>query len=249
MSAAAGRTLIALVAVATAVVWLLLGELPWPARAYTTFLLAPLPALLLLQARLVRQIPEDAEREAIYISSAASVWILAGLAMLAARFGGITRLELRAVSLPPGPLLTAAALTTAAGLAIMGAGRLLRVRESALVDYLIPESTPEKIAYTGLSVTAGIGEELVFRSFLIAALLTATGSLAAAVAISVAIFALAHAYQGVAGTIRVALLGLVLTAPFLLTGSVYPSMIAHTVLDLIAGLALADWLRGADGPA
>lgn len=230
--------------IVTAVVWVLLQPLAWPARALTTFLIAPLPALMILQARLLDRIPEDAEREAVYVSSAASIWILAALAMLAARFSGFTRIGLRTVPLPPDELLLATGLTIAAGLAVMAAGRVLRVPESALVDFLIPESTAEKIAFTGLSISAGIGEELVFRSFLIAALLTASGSLPAAVAISVAVFALSHAYQGISGVVRVALLGLVLTAPYLLTGSVYPSMIAHGVLDLIAGIALADWLRG-----
>ena len=86
----------------------------------------------------------------------------------------------------------------------------------------------------------------MFRGFLIPALHLATGSMAAAVSISVAAFAVTHAYQGVSGVLRVAVLGLILTAPFVLTGSVYPGMIAHTVLDLLAGLVLADWLRGQD---
>ncbi len=68
-----------------------------------------------------------------------------------------------------------------------------------------------------------------------------------AVWVSVAAFAVTHTYQGVLGVVRVAILGLILTAPFLITGSVYPSMIAHATLDLLAGLVLADWLQ--TGPA
>jgi membrane protease YdiL (CAAX protease family) len=226
-----------------AVLWLLLDGLAWPARALTTFLLGPLPVLLLLQARIAHQIPEEAEREAIYTSSALSVWVLAALAMLAARFSGMSRELLRLESIPGDTLLLAAGLTTLAGIGIMAAGKLVRVPESALVDYLIPRTASEKIAFTGLSLSAGIAEELVFRSFLIGALATATGSLATAVAISVAAFAVSHAYQGVVGVLRVVLLGVVLTAPFLLTGSVYPSMVAHAALDILAGLVLADWLR------
>jgi membrane protease YdiL (CAAX protease family) len=127
----------------------------------------------------------------------------------------------------------------------MALGKLIRAPETALLDYLIPRSSHEKIAFAGLSLSAGIAEELVFRSFLIAALEQATGSLGVAVGVSVAVFAISHSYQGIAGLIRVALLGLVLTAPFLLTGSVYPAMAAHAALDLLAGLVLADWLRSA----
>lgn len=247
MSAQVGRAMGLLALVFTLGIWLSLGGLPWPARALTTFLLGPLPALMLLQARLVDELPTDAEREAVYFSSAFSIWVLAALAMLAARHSGLTRGDLRIVPLSVPVLLGAAGLTTLVGLGIMAAGRALRVPESALVDYLIPRSTPEKIAFTGLSVSAGIAEELVFRSFLITVLALASGSMVVAVAVSVAAFAVSHAYQGVVGVLRVAALGLVLTAPFLLTGSIFPSMIAHAVLDLLAGLVLADWLQSGHG--
>ena len=241
-----GRLLGIAVVVVTGVLWLLLDGLAWPARAFTTFLLGPLPALLLLQTRMIDRLPDEAEREAVYVSSAVSVWVLAGLAMLAARFSDLSRITLRLTDLPAGTLLGAAALTVVAGLGIMAAGKLVRVPESALVDYLIPRTGSERIAFAGLSVSAGIAEELVFRSFLIPAVTLASGSLVVGVVVSVGAFALAHTYQGLVGVARVAVLGLVLTAPFLLTGSVYPSMIAHTVLDLLAGLVLADWLRDSE---
>lgn len=238
-----GRAIGLLVVVVTAGIWLSLYRLDWPARTLTTFLLGPLPALMLVQAQLLDQLPTDAEREGVYFSSAFSVWVLAALAMLAARYSGFTRTELRIETLSVAVLLGSAGLTTLAGLAVMAVGRALHVPESALVDYLIPRSPTEKIAYVGLSLSAGIAEELVFRSFLILALFHASGSMSGAVAISVAAFAITHAYQGVMGVMRVVLLGLVLTAPFIVTGSVYPGMIAHATLDLLAGLVLADWLR------
>lgn len=238
------RWLWVLVLGTTAGLWLLLDPLEWPVRTLTALLLVPLPVLLLLQARIVDEIPEDAERESIYVSSALSVWVLAALAMLSARFGDLSRADLGLVSIPVGPLLLASGLTTLAGLAVMAAGRFLKLPESALVDYLIPRSSSERIAFFGLSVSAGIAEELVFRSFLIAALLAAFGSLGLAVAVSVAAFAVSHAYQGWTGVVRVAVLGIIVTAPLVVTGSVFPSMIAHAALDIIAGLLLADWLRG-----
>lgn len=242
-----GRALGLLTVVVTIGIWLSLHRLEWPARALTTFLLGPLPALMLVQARLLDQLPTDTEREGVYFSSAASVWALAALAMLAARHSGLDRVDLRIMPVSAGTLLGAAGLTTLAGLAVMAAGRALKLPESSLVDYLIPRSSPEKIAFTGLSVSAGIAEELVFRSFLIAVLWQASGSLVVAVALSVAVFAVTHAYQGLLGTLRVALLGIILTVPFLLTGSVYPSMLAHAVLDIMAGLVLAEWLRVGPG--
>lgn len=230
-------------AVASAAAWVFLHPLPWPSRALTTVLLVPLPAVLLLQARLTDAIPADSDRETVYLSSALSVWVLAAFAMLAARFSDFSRDDLRLVAIPLGLLLAATALTLLAGLGIFAVGRLLRLRESPLVHFLIPRSSSEKIAFIGLSLSAGIAEELVFRSFLIAAMLHASGSMAVAVVVSIAVFAASHAYQGWIGVLRVALLGVVLTAPFLLTGSVYPSIIAHAALDILAGLVFADWLR------
>jgi uncharacterized protein len=236
------RQLGLLVLLASIGAWLVLQPLPWPARSFTTLLLVPLPILLLLQGRLVHQIPPDTEREAVYLSSALSIWALAALAMLAARFSDFQRADLRLVALPVGTLVLATLVTVLAGLTIMGAGRLLRLKESPIVHFLIPRSIPEKIGFVGLSISAGVAEELVFRSFLIAAIVAASGSMTVAVTASVIVFAVSHAYQGWTGAIRVSLLGLVLTVPFLLTGSVYPSILAHTALDLLAGLFLADWL-------
>jgi membrane protease YdiL (CAAX protease family) len=233
-----------IVILGSATAWILLRPLPWPARALTTVLLVPLPVLLMLQTRVAQDLPEDTEREALYLSSALSVWILAAVAMLAARASDFDRADLRLVTLPAPTLLAASGITILAGLAIMALGKMLRIQESPIVHFLIPRSSTEKIAFAGLSFSAGIAEELVFRSFLIAALVLASGSLMLAVMVSVAVFAASHAYQGWSGALRVALLGLILTAPFLITGSVYPSIIAHVGLDLIAGLVLADWLRG-----
>lgn len=244
MSRNALRAVSAVLALATAVVWLSLDSLAWSARLFTTILLVPLPAVLLLQARISDQIPEEMDREAVYFSSALSIWILAAFAMLAARFSGITRPELRLMGVDSGTLLAAAGLTVIAGLALMAAGRLLRLKESRLIAFLIPRTGSEKIAFIGLSLSAGVAEELVYRSFLIGALVHAGASLPLAVGASIAAFAAAHSYQGTTGVVRVALLGAVLTVPYLVTGSVYPSMIAHAALDVLAGLVLADWLMG-----
>lgn len=245
MRRAAARATTPAVAIAAALSWVLLDPVPWPARLLAVFLLVALPVLLLLQARLSAGIPEDAEREAVYVSSAVSVWVLAALAMLAARFSGFSRddLWLRFPGLTT--TLAAAAATVAAGLLLMALARLLRLREAPLLHFLLPRTGSEKIAFAGLSVSAGIAEELVFRAFLIAALMAGGAGLEVAVGLSVAVFALSHAYQGILGVLRVALLGGLLTAPMLLTGSVYPSILAHTALDLVAGLLLADWLTGA----
>lgn len=238
------RAIAVVVGVAAAVAWVALGGLAWPARAFTLFLLVPLPALLLLQTRLTDGVPDDAEREAVYVSSAISIWAMAAIAMLAARFSDFTRADLWLAFPGTRTVLLAAAATVAAGLLLMVLGRLLRLRESALIHFLLPRTGSEKIAFAGLSVSAGIAEELVFRAFLIAALLQAGAPMTLAAGLSVAVFAVSHAYQGVTGVLRVAALGAILTLPILVTGSIYPGMIAHAALDVLAGIVLADWLAG-----
>lgn len=234
---------LAAVAVATVAVWLAASELAWPARMMTTLLLVPLPALLLGQGRAADvEMARGISRHALYLSSAASIWALALVAVVVASDGGFTRAQLGLVPITTDRLAMAGGLTLVAGLAIMSAARLAGIRETGILRHLIPATTGERIAFVGLSVSAGIGEELVYRSFLIPALDAAVGSLWIATAISSVAFGLVHSYQGATGIARASLLGGILAAPFLLTGSVYPSMVAHTLLDIVAGIWLARWL-------
>lgn len=222
--------------------WLVTPDLAQPARLLTIFLLSFFPALLLAQGRMAQEVPEEVPRAAAYLSSAAGLWALAGITYAAARAGGFSLESLGLVMLPPVPLLLWSVLATLAGLAVLVAGRALRLRETPLLEYILPRTAGEKAAFVGVSITAGVCEELVFRGFLIPALEIATGSLPLAVLLSCAIFGLLHSYQGMIGSLRTALIGLVLAVPFLLTGSILPSMVAHAAFDLIVGLWLADWL-------
>lgn len=227
---------------AAAVVWLAAPELAWPARALTTFLLAILPGLILAQVQVAAEIPERLPRAAIYLSSAAALWILTGLAVAAALASGYTAqtLGLRRLDWPATLGWSCAIL--AGGMGLLVAGRLLRLPESALLRHLLPRSRLERLAFVGLSVSAGVGEELVFRGFAIPAIQTASASWLLALLLSSGVFGLLHAYQGAAGAVRAGILGLLLAIPFKLSGSLLPSMIGHTALDLLAGLWLADWL-------
>ncbi len=226
------------------VVWLITPELPRSPRLLTVFLLSVLPALLILQARMEDEVVREMPRRAIYLSSSVALWVLAGVTFVAARDGGFTLEGLGLVMLPPGQLLLWSAGITLVALALVAAGRALRLRETPLLEHLLPRTPGEKAAFLGVSITAGVCEELVFRGFLIPALEVATGSLGLAVVLSCAVFGLLHSYQGMIGIVRTAVLGFVLAIPFLVTGSILPSMIAHAAFDVIAGIWLADWLLG-----
>lgn len=205
-------------------------------------LVAVLPPIMIAQVPLAEAVPELLPRPAVYLSSALALWALTLLAALAVWASGFDARTLGLVVLPPGELAAWTLGITLTGLAVQVAGRVLRFRESPILLHLLPRTRKEKAAFGLLSLSAGIGEELVFRSFLIPTLTLASGSAGVALLVSSTLFGLLHAYQRVVGALRAAALGAVLGVPFLLCGSVLPSMLAHTALDLLAGLWLADWL-------
>jgi uncharacterized protein len=117
-----------------------------------------------------------------------------------------------------------------------------QVRETAIMHEIIPVTKLEKLVFCGLSVSAGICEELAFRGFLLLAVTVASGSVAAGVLLSSIAFGLLHAHQNAAGAARAALLGAALCIPLLITGSIYPSMTAHALIDIAGGLWLGKWM-------
>ena len=107
--------------------------------------------------------------------------------------------------------------------------------ESDLVHLLIPETRREKLlAVCLVAPTAAFCEELLYRGYLHAQLLRWSDSVAAALILGAVAFGLAHAYQGVQGMARAALLGALLAVPVIRTGSLWPSMAAHFVIDAVA---------------
>ncbi len=215
--------------------------LPWPARAGAVGLLVVLPVLMLLQMAVIRAEEIEAaddRRIALYLSSGAAIWIIGGLSLSAALASGFTWQMMGFVALPAGRFAAWTIAATAGGLAIVAIARLLGVSESGLVNLVVPRTPLEKVVFVGLSLSAGVGEELAFRSFLVPALGAASGSVWVGAAISSGAFGVVHAHQGGAGAARAALLGFVLALPLVVGGMVGPSMVAHAALDLIAGLWL-----------
>jgi len=99
---------------------------------------------------------------------------------------------------------------------------------------LIPRDGRELRAFSALSITAGVCEELLFRGFLLVFLTALLGTLPA-VALSSLAFGAGHAYQGVTGILKTGGVGLVLAGLFLLTGSLWPPMLLHAMLDVNSG--------------
>jgi membrane protease YdiL (CAAX protease family) len=228
------------VAIVAVVIWSGSGELPAPIRLWTTALVAFLPPLLILQAGALGEL-QHLSRSAIYASSAISLWLLAALTIAVVALARTPFAFIGFVWPGVAATLLWTTLVLSLGLALLVAANAVGLRESDFLRRILPTNADERRAFVGLSVTAGICEELVFRGFLVFALLAASGSAPVAVLLSSSVFGVLHAYQRPAGAVRAGALGALLALPLITTGSVLPGMLAHAGIDIIAGL----WLRGA----
>lgn len=111
-----------------------------------------------------------------------------------------------------------------------------------LVRYL-PHTGRELRSFIGVSLTAGIVEEIVYRGFVLW-YLGQFVPLWAAVLLSSIAFGLAHSYQGANGAVRCGLTGLAFGIFYVVTGSIWLPIIAHVLLDVLQGAALREILSG-----
>lgn len=222
---------------------LLLGAgLALPDTIVLAILLVAMPAFALAQLPLVADTP--IERLPAYWGSLATLWLIgaacwlvgtrdAGPAAIGVVWPGAASLVSWSVGL------------TFAGLTMMLVFRWVTsvtgARESQMLRELLPRSPHERGVFALLSVAAGVGEEVAYRGYAIPLLATIMGVPAAAVLTSV-VFGILHGYQGLLGTVRTTLMGGTLAWGFLASGSLLPAIVAHTLIDLVAGLLLGDWL-------
>lgn len=131
------------------------------------------------------------------------------------------------------------------GLLLMIALSALQARRSAAIqekmekaflrlNFILPLTAEERTWWIFVSLTAGSCEEMLYRGFLIH-YFTATpfhAPLAVALIVSSVIFGAVHLYQGVAGVISAAILGLIFSAIFITTGTLVIPMVLHALIDL-----------------
>lgn len=98
------------------------------------------------------------------------------------------------------------------------------------ISNLMPQNTAEKDLFHLCSITAGITEEVIYRAYLIWAFSLFLPIWAAA-AIGLVIFTLVHIYQGWKELPGVFAMGALFTLIFVLSGSIWPAIIAHILVD------------------
>ena len=121
-------------------------------------------------------------------------------------------------------------------------GRLMPVATNEALENLLPHSRLEIAAFLLLALTAGICEEMIFRGYLQRQFTAWTKNAAAGIAAQAIAFGLAHAYQGSAQMMIIAVYGCMFGLLAYWRGSLRPGMIAHFLQDGVGGLLFARYL-------
>jgi len=97
---------------------------------------------------------------------------------------------------------------------------------------LLPRTGGELPYGAGLSLSAGVFEELLFRLGLPALVFAVTGNAVVAFLGATLLFGLLHLYQGLLGIVFSTVLGAIFVALYLVTGSIVVPIVVHTIIDL-----------------
>jgi membrane protease YdiL (CAAX protease family) len=131
-------------------------------------------------------------------------------------------------------LITYTAYAAAALVRDAEARASVRQQAGKFVD-MLPHTRADLYWFTGVSLTAGFCEEFLFRGYFIWALAPWLGWWGAA-ALSLPLFACAHAYQGWNGVLRVGVVGAFFTLVVAVCGSLWPAIVLHALIDLSSGV-------------
>ena len=114
--------------------------------------------------------------------------------------------------------------------------------DAVMNNILIPRTKKEKQLFFGVSLTAGICEELVFRGFLFFIFQSIFPNLSIIVILIIAsvIFGIFHSYQGFSGVIKTTLIGVLFGCLYVVTGSIIPGIILHFIVDFSSVFVLSE---------
>lgn len=201
------------------------------------FLLFTLPVVSVMQLSLLGR--ERLDRPGVYAGSAVTLVGLTTIALLVGALGpgldamGLVVNDLGHVARATGRLLVATSVLWVVFLAV---ARIAGIEENSILADLLPRTPHERRLFAGLSVLAGLGEEIVFRGFLFAVLTPALGDPWTALLVSSLAFGVLHVYQGAFGILRTAALGALFGASLILEGTLWPAVVVHTLFDWFGGL-------------
>jgi membrane protease YdiL (CAAX protease family) len=211
------------------------------ATAFALLLLLGLPLLAAWDTRRGVDLEAAAEhRRALYVSVALSLSMITSLTVAVILWQDVSAESLGWTVTDARRELAWGAGTTAVGLGltwlITRFAALAGWEESPLALILMPRDAGEKRGFLLLSGIAAVCEEVLFRGFLLWVFVAWLDSPWVAAAIVSLSFGLAHGYQKLAGILRAAMLGMMLAVPTLITGSLFPAIVAHFWINAAVGL-------------
>ena len=107
------------------------------------------------------------------------------------------------------------------------------------VSKLAPFSLSEMIAWTALSISAGICEEFIFRGYLQQQFTRMSHQLWIGVLGSALVFGFAHGYEGLSGMLLITAFGALFSVFRLMRGNLRAGMMAHAWHDFFSGMVLS----------
>jgi membrane protease YdiL (CAAX protease family) len=124
-------------------------------------------------------------------------------------------------------------------------GRPMLRRAMAGASALLPSTRGTRRAFVFVALTAGICEEVLFRGYVTWYCAAWTGPIVA-VALSAVLFGIGHVYLGGSHVVKAGLLGLVMSGVVIAGGALWPAIVLHAVIDLVAGEVGYRGLSGSD---
>jgi hypothetical protein len=207
--------------------------------------LFPIWAAIFGTRRLKRAAPEDLPRVRLstYRRAMAIQWTLTaaviGLWVLNSRefsgLGLVPHLNPGLAGVVFGMAIVAIAVVRQRSAALADDEALARLRSRVgKLELMLPHSREELAWWYRLSVTAGVCEELLYRGYLIWYLSHWLGFITAA-GVAAVLFGVGHSYQGARGMLWTGAAGLFFGAVYLLTRSLFASMVIHALMDVHSG--------------
>jgi membrane protease YdiL (CAAX protease family) len=115
--------------------------------------------------------------------------------------------------------------------------RLAVERRARVVYYFMPDTRLEQAWWIGVSILAGVSEEITWRGVQTGLLAAATQNYPLAAVITAVSFGLAHIVQGARSAAMIGLISLAFQTIVALSGSLYVAMAVHVAYDIVAGLS------------
>lgn len=114
--------------------------------------------------------------------------------------------------------------------------RWLGPEHASSLQTLLPRRALEILLWIGVSISAGICEEFVFRGYFQKQFEALTHRVWVALFLQAVLFGISHGYQGIGACVRIAVFGALYGSLALWRKSLRPGMMAHAGSDILSGI-------------